>query len=69
MYEIVISKKEVIFMLPQFLYDALPYIYMGSGALSAILIANTLAFVSGAIFGATAIYVLFLRGTFARNIE
>jgi len=54
-------------MLPQFLYDALPYIYIGSGALSAILIANALAFVSGAIFGATAIYILSLRGAFTQK--
>jgi len=54
-------------MLPQFLYDALPYIYIGSGALSAILIANTLAFISGAIFGATAVYVFSLRGAFTKN--
>jgi len=54
-------------MLPQFLYDALPYLYIGSGILSAILIANTLAFISGAIFGVTAVYVFALRGSFVRK--
>jgi len=52
-------------MLPQFLYDALPYIYMSVGALTAISIANTLAFISGAIFGATAVYVFIMRGKFS----
>tara|TARA_R110002167_G_scaffold3364_7_gene16283 strand:+ start:4210 stop:4389 length:180 start_codon:yes stop_codon:yes gene_type:complete len=54
-------------MLPQFLYNALPYIYLVAGAWSALSISNTLAFMSGAIFGATAIYVFAMRGTFARN--
>jgi len=54
-------------MLPKFLYDALPYIYLGAGAWSALSISNTLAFISGAVFGATAIYVFSLRGKFARG--
>jgi len=53
-------------MLPQFLYDALPYIYLGTGALAAISIANTLAIISGVIFVVTAIYIFQLRGTFIR---
>lgn len=51
-------------MLPKFLYDALPYIYIFVGLTAAILIANTLAFISGAIFGVTALYIFQLRGTF-----
>lgn len=54
-------------MLPQFLYDALPYLYIGTGTLVAITIANTLAFISGAIFAATAIYVFIMRGKFTRD--
>lgn len=53
-------------MLPKFLYDALPYIYIASGVIAAISIANTLAFISGAIFGLTALYVFQLRGKFAK---
>jgi len=49
------------------LYDALPYIYIGSGLLSAILIANTLAFISGTIFGAIAVYIFMLRGAFTKK--
>jgi len=59
-------KKEIVIMLPQFLYDALPYIYLGTGALAAISIANTLAIISGVIFVVTAIYIFQLRGTFIR---
>lgn len=57
--------KELI-MLPKFLYDALPYIYIASGFIAAISIANTLAFISGAIFGLTALHVFQLRGKFAK---
>jgi len=49
-------------MLPKLIYDALPFVYLIVGIVVAITIANTLAFVSGAIFGITAVYVFRLRG-------
>jgi len=49
-------------MLPQFLYDALPFFYLGAGALTVVSIANIFAFISGAIFAITALYVFRLRG-------
>jgi len=49
-------------MLPQFLYNALPFIYLSTGTLAAISIANTLAFISGAIFAVTALHIFRLRG-------
>lgn len=52
-------------MLPKLLYDALPYLYLSVGAVAAISIANTIAFISGAIFGVTALYIFQLRGTFS----
>ena len=54
-------------MLPQPLYDALPYLYIITGTLAALTIANTLAFLSGALFGVTAMYIFQLRGTFAKE--
>ena len=54
-------------MLPKFLYDALPYVYMITGLVVAISIENTLAFMSGALFGVTAVYIFSLRGTFAKD--
>lgn len=53
-------------MLPKFLYDALPYIYIASGIVVAISIANLLAFISGAILGITGLYIFQLRGTFGQ---
>jgi len=49
-------------MLPKFIYDALPFIYIATGTVAALSIANTLAFISGAIFGMTGMYVFSLRG-------
>ena len=52
-------------MLPKVLYDALPYLYLIVGIGVAISIENTFAFISGAIFGVTAVYVFYLRGYFS----
>ena len=49
-------------MFPQPIYDALPYLYIGSGLVAVISIANILALISGSILVITAIYVFWMRG-------
>jgi hypothetical protein len=49
-------------MLPKFLYDGLPYIYIATAYLAVISIANPLAFMSGATLALTALQIFKLRG-------
>ena len=48
-------------MMPKFIYDALPFIYLAVGAWITVTAPHPIAFISGAIFGFLAIYVFWMR--------
>jgi hypothetical protein len=56
-------------MLPKPLYDALPYLYLGTGSLVGGMLESTLKLMPTATFMAIGMYVLFRRATAALERE
>ena len=55
-------------MLPRQLYELLPYIYIFTGILCAVLIDSTIVFISSMLLIVTGVFVLLMRRNFRRAI-